>query len=237
MREAASAKEVKATLAAAFGACEICGKTLSVPSSVQAGIGPICACKPTGPATGAEAAPIADHDDSPAPDTLADRPVLSLGAQVDKVYTALTILRLRLAREELPIALDPYAESSVRLAKACQEVVHTLTEHPVVLEAVYPPRAAPATAKAPPAPKAQQRPQPAKKRAQAGQAQPSGLLSGAVLAMAERQRRFTCKALAEALHEEVKAVWQVLQRLLKQGVVRREGDDYVYLGRRASDGS
>jgi hypothetical protein len=55
VRKASSTKEVRATLATAFGACEICGKRLSVPSSVEAGIGPVCACKPSGAATGAAA--------------------------------------------------------------------------------------------------------------------------------------------------------------------------------------
>jgi hypothetical protein len=218
VREASSTKEVRATLATAFGACEICGKTLSVPSSVQAGVGPVCACKPSASTTEAEASPHAAPDDSPAPDTLADRPVLSLDVHMEEVCAALTVLMVRLERETLPSALDPYTEHSVWLAKACQKVVHTLTEHPVVLEALYPPT-------------------PAQTSARADGARAHGLLHGAVLVMAQRRRRFTCGALAAALKEDTKAVWQVLQRLVKQGVVRREGDEYVYLGKGKHGGS
>jgi hypothetical protein len=212
VRDASSAKEIRATLAAALGTCEICGKTLSVPSSVERGIGPVCACKPSGAATGEAASPVAANGVSPAPSPLADRPVLSLEAHLDEVAAALVVLASRLEREALPGALDPYTEHSVWLAKACEQVVHTLTEHPVVREAVYPTPAPPLV--------------------NAAGARSSGVLQGAVLAMAERQRRFTCGALAAALKEDTKAVWQVLQRLLKQGVVRREGHDYVYLGQR-----
>jgi hypothetical protein len=234
VREASSAKEVKATLATAFGACEICGKTLSMPSSVEAGVGPVCACKPSASAPAAVAFPVAEPAEAPASSPRAEPLTLSLVAHMEEVWAALGAFEGRLGREVLPHALDVCPQLSIALAKTCGKVVHALTSHPLVCGAVFPSRTPPAVAKASPPSKAQKRAKPAKKPATRAGARPSGLLHGTVLEMAERQQRFTCKGLAEAVREEVKTVWQVLQRLLKQEVVRREGDEYVYLGKGAS---
>jgi hypothetical protein len=137
-----------------------------------------------------------------------------LAVRFRQILRSMEVLHTCLRMVTLPDALDPHTEPSVRLAKVCQQVVQTLTEHPVVREALYPPPAPPTV--------------------NAAGARSSGVLRDAVLAMAERQRRFTPAALAQALNEETKAVWQVLERLCKQQVVRCKGKEYVYLGKGAS---
>jgi Family of unknown function (DUF6011) len=197
--------------------CGICERPLSDPASIERGIGPICAGHGNGKGEAAAPVPLSS---APGPEpAVTDRPVLSLEGHLEQAAAAMAVLAVRLKKEDLPSALDPHPGLSGWLAKACQQVMDMLATHPVVREALSPtPAPQLDLTAAPVSPPPEDEPVITR--------QTAGGLTPAVWFVVQKLQPCSNAEIAKVLGEPRNRTHQALGGLVKQGKVRKEGEQY-----------